>query len=54
MNTLRTPKIINFGEDALGQTEYPDNALIVTTAPPASLMIGSPRWASKTTCYSTR
>lgn len=35
MNTLRTPKIINFGEDALGQTEYPDNALIVTTAPPS-------------------
>ncbi len=35
MNTVRIPKIINFGQDALGQTEYPDNALIVTTAPPA-------------------
>ena len=34
MNTLKLPKIINFGHDALGQTQYPDNALIVTTAPP--------------------
>lgn len=43
MNTLRTPKIINFGEDALGQTDYPDNALIVTTAPPSL----SNQWISK-------
>ena len=43
MNTLRTPKIINFGEDALGQTDYPDNALIVTTAPPSL----SDQWISK-------
>lgn len=43
MNTLRTPKIINFGEDALGRTEYPDNALIVTTAPPSL----SDNWISR-------
>ena len=43
MNTLRTPKIINFGEDALGQADYPDNALIVTTAPPAL----SNQWISR-------
>lgn len=43
MNTLRTPKIINFGEDALGQTDYPDNALIVTTAPPSL----SDQWISR-------
>ena len=43
MNTLRTPKVINFGEDALGQTDYPDNALIVTTAPPAL----SNQWISR-------
>lgn len=43
MNTLRTPKIINFGEDALGQTDYPDDALIVTTAPPSL----SNQWISK-------
>ena len=43
MNTLRTPKIINFGEDALGRTEYPDNALIVTTAPPTL----SDNWISR-------
>ena len=28
------PKVINFGENALGETEYPKNALVVTTAPP--------------------
>lgn len=43
MNTVRIPKIINFGEDALGSTEYPDNALIVTTAPPSL----SDKWISK-------
>ena len=43
MNTVRIPKIINFGEDALGQAEYPDNALIVTTAPPPL----SGKWISK-------
>ena len=26
--------MINFGENALGETEYPKNALVVTTAPP--------------------
>lgn len=43
MNTVKIPKIINFGDDALGQTDYPDNALIVTTAPPAL----SDKWISK-------
>ena len=43
MHTVRIPKVINFGEDALGQTEYPKNALIVTTVPPAL----SDKWISK-------
>ena len=34
MNTIRIPKVINFGDNALGQTEYPKNALVVTTVPP--------------------
>lgn len=33
MHTVRIPKIINFGKDALGQTEYPKDALVVTTVP---------------------
>lgn len=43
MNTVRIPKIINFGEDALGNATYPDNALIVTTAPPPL----SDKWIKK-------
>lgn len=43
MNTIRIPKTINFGEDALGGTDYPDNALIVTTAPPEL----SDKWIAK-------
>ena len=35
MNTVRIPKIIQFGENALSEAEYPKNALVVTTAPPA-------------------
>jgi succinate semialdehyde reductase len=35
MQTVRIPKVINFGENALGETEYPKNALVVTTVPPA-------------------
>jgi len=35
MHTVRIPKVINFGENALGETEYPKNALVVTTVPPA-------------------
>ena len=27
--------MINFGKDALSEAEYPKNALVVTTAPPA-------------------
>ena len=34
MHTLRIPPVIKFGENALGETEYPKNALVVTTAPP--------------------
>ena len=34
MHTIRIPPIIKFGENALGETEYPKNALVVTTAPP--------------------
>lgn len=34
MHTVRIPKVINFGKNALSETEYPKNALIVTTAPP--------------------
>jgi len=29
MHTIRIPKIINFGENALSETEYPKNALVV-------------------------
>ncbi len=35
MHTVMIPKVINFGENALSETEYPKNALVVTTAPPA-------------------
>jgi len=34
MHTVRIPKVINFGKDALSETQYPKNALVVTTAPP--------------------
>jgi succinate semialdehyde reductase len=34
MDTVRIPKVIQFGEDALLQAEYPKNALVVTTVPP--------------------
>ena len=34
MDTVRIPKVIQFGEDALSQAEYPKNALEVTTVPP--------------------
>ena len=34
MYTVRIPSIIKFGENALGETEYPKNALVVTTTPP--------------------
>ena len=43
MHTVRIPKIINFGKDALGSTEYPKNALIVTTVPPEL----SDKWIAK-------
>ena len=35
MHTVRLPKVINFGDDALASTKYPANALVVTTVPPA-------------------
>jgi len=34
MDTVRIPKVIQFGDDALSQAEYPKNALVVTTVPP--------------------
>lgn len=34
MNTVRVPKMINFGQNALSETDYPKNALVVTTVPP--------------------
>ena len=34
MHTIRIPPVIKFGENALGETEYPKNALVVTTATP--------------------
>ena len=43
MHTIRVPKVINFGKDALGQTEYPKNALVVTTVPPEL----SDKWLAK-------
>lgn len=43
MHTVRLPKIIHFGDDALGQAEYPKNALVVTTVPPKL----SDKWLSK-------
>jgi len=33
MHTVRIPKVINFGKNALSDTQYPKNALVVTTAP---------------------
>jgi len=35
MHTVRIPKVIQFGENALSEAEYPKNALVVTTAPTA-------------------
>ena len=43
MHTVKIPKIIKFGENALGETEYPTNALVVTTAPPPL----SEKWLGK-------
>jgi len=43
MHTVRIPKIIHFGENALSETEYPKNALVVTTADPAL----SGKWLDK-------
>lgn len=34
MHTVNIPKVIKFGENALSETEYPRNALVVTTATP--------------------
>ena len=43
MHTVRIPKVSNFGENALGETDYPKNALVVTTAPPEM----SSKWLDK-------
>jgi succinate semialdehyde reductase len=40
---MRIPKVIQFGDNALGKTEYPKNALVVTTAPPEL----SSKWLGK-------
>ena len=32
MYSVKIPKVINFGPNALSETEYPKNALIITTA----------------------
>ncbi len=34
MNTVRIPKVIQFGDNALSEADYPKNALVVTTVPP--------------------
>jgi succinate semialdehyde reductase len=34
MHTVRIPKIIQFGENALSEEKKKKNALVVTTAPP--------------------
>jgi len=34
MHVVKIPQIINFGKNALSETQYPKNALVVTTAPP--------------------
>lgn len=43
MHVVKIPKIINFGENALSETQYPKNALVVTTAPPPI----SEKWLGK-------
>jgi len=43
MHTVRIPKVIQFGENALSEADYPKNALVVTTAPPAL----SEKWLDK-------
>lgn len=43
MNTVKIPKIIQFGKDALSEAEYPKNALVITTAPPPI----SSKWLAK-------
>jgi len=43
MHTVRIPKVINFGKNALSETQYPKNALVVTTAPPEV----SSKWLAK-------
>lgn len=43
MQTIRIPRVINFGKDALSEADYPKNALVVTTAPPTL----SDKWLAK-------
>jgi len=43
MHTVRIPSVIKFGENAISETEYPKNALVVTTAPPEL----SSKWLDK-------
>jgi len=43
VQTIRIPRVINFGKDALSEADYPKNALVVTTAPPTL----SDKWLAK-------
>ena len=43
MHTVRIPKVINFGKNALSETQYPKNAVVITTAPPEV----SSKWLAK-------
>ena len=43
MYSVKIPKVIKFGKNALGETQYPKNALVVTTAPPEI----SSKWLDK-------
>jgi len=51
MHTVRIPKIIQFGENALSEAEYPKNALVVTTAPPALSGKWLDRMGIQDSCY---
>src|SRR5215467_9646539 len=43
MNIVRIPKVIAYGKNALSETQYPKNSLVVTTAPTEV----STKWLSK-------
>ena len=51
MDKVLLPKKIEFGENALSEAEYPKNALVVTTAPPALSDKWLDKWELKIICY---